>query len=285
MAKVQLQNGLNIHFQRVGTGPDLVMIHGLTGNLAVWHLKLVGLLRDHFRILTYDMRGHGYSDMPATGYTAGDMADDLRLLLDELEIVRPCILGHSYGADAALYFALQHPERVETVVAIEAGLAALIHQRKREDWEGWTYWSQVLERFGFPIPPEHRTDIDYLLRKSLQVPKVFGPATGRPRKAEPLLKLLEETTMVQDYEVVGDLTLENIAKIDPHVLLIGGEDSAFRRTYQYLRDNLPNVTAHELPKSEFAHFGPLEQPQLLADLVMEHLATATVPASEKGAED
>ena len=45
------------------------MIHGLTGNLAVWHLKIIPMLWDHFRILTYDLRGHGYSDVPPTGYT------------------------------------------------------------------------------------------------------------------------------------------------------------------------------------------------------------------------
>ena len=67
MPKVLLESDLTIHYQRVGAGPDLVMIHGLSGNLAVWHLKMVPILRDHFRVLTFDMRGHGYSGVPATG--------------------------------------------------------------------------------------------------------------------------------------------------------------------------------------------------------------------------
>jgi pimeloyl-ACP methyl ester carboxylesterase len=104
MPKIQLQSGLTMHYQRVGRGPDLVMLHGLTGNLAVWHLKIVPLLRDHFRVLTYDMRGHGYSDMPPTGYTTGDMAADLKGVLDAFEIERPYLVGHSYGADAMLYW-------------------------------------------------------------------------------------------------------------------------------------------------------------------------------------
>jgi pimeloyl-ACP methyl ester carboxylesterase len=284
MAKVLLKNGINIHYQRVGEGPDLVMVHGLTGNLAVWHLKLVGLLRDHFRILTYDLRGHGYSDVPATGYTAGDMAEDLGLLLDALEIEQPYVVGHSYGADTALYLALTQPESIKKVIAIEPGMAALIKLRKREDWEGWTYWSQVLERFGFPVPPERRTDIDYLLRLSLQVPKIFGPATGRPRKAEPLLRLLNETTMVQDYEEVGELTLDNVGAIRTPVVLIGGEGSAFKGTYDFLSANLPCVSARMLPASEFAHFGPLEQPEMLADFMLDALdPDETLVESEEGA--
>src|SRR3954467_11401922 len=113
MPKALLESGLKLHYQRVGTGPDVVMIHGLTGNLAVWHLRIAPLLMDRFRLLTYDLRGHGYSDMPPTGYTADDMAGDLLGLLDRLEIERASLVGHSFGADIALYFAHHFPERVD----------------------------------------------------------------------------------------------------------------------------------------------------------------------------
>ncbi len=280
MPKIQLQSGLTMHYQRVGRGPDLVMLHGLTGNLAVWHLKIVPLLRDHFRVLTYDMRGHGYSDMPPTGYTTGDMAADLKGVLDAFEIERPYLVGHSYGADAMLYLALMHPERVQKIVAIEAGLSALISLRNRDDWEGWSYWSQVLERFGHKVPPERRTDIDYMLRLSLQVPKIYGPATGRARKAEPLLRLLE-TSMVRDYEEVGELTLANIPRIDPEILLIYGHGSAFLGTYEYLRMHLRNVTPVLLPESSWGHFGPLEQPEELVSIVLDYLKPEATIAEVK----
>lgn len=264
MPKVHLASGLKIHYLQVGKGPDLVLMHGLTGNQAIWHLKMVALLRDHFRVLTYDLRGHGHSDVPPTGYTTADMTQDLKELLEALEIDRPYLVGHSYGADTALHFALRYPERVDQVVSIEAGLPALIGLRKREDWEGWTYWSEALERFGLPVPPERRSDVDYMLRLSLQVPKLYGPATGRTRKAEPLLRLLDTTTMVQDYEVVGELTLENVAHIQAPVHLVYGENSAFVGSYHYLRAHLPNViNAILLPASEWGHFGPIEQPELL----------------------
>ncbi len=282
MPKILLKNGVNIHYLRVGAGPDLVMIHGLSGNLAVWHLKMVPILREHFRVLTYDMRGHGYSDVPPTGYTTADMADDLRLLLDELGIESCFLVGHSYGADAALYFAYLHPERAKQVVAIESGLAALIQLRKREDWEGWTYWARVLESFGLQVPPEKRCDIDYMLRLSLKVPKIFGPATGRTRKAEPLLRLLE-TTMVKDYEVVGELTLENLPKLKTPVNLIYGGGSAFLGTYEYLLHHLPNVTGVVLPSSDWGHFGVLEQPDLVTRYILQYLKPEAL-ASLAGAE-
>jgi pimeloyl-ACP methyl ester carboxylesterase len=247
------------------------MLHGLSGNLAVWHLKMVPILQDRFQVLTYDLRGHGYSDVPPTGYTTGDMASDLELLLDALGIQTCSIVGHSYGADAALAFALKHPERVDRLIAVEPGLAALIQLRKREDWEGWAYWARMLAQFGVEVPPEKQSDIDYMLRASLQVPKLFGPATGLRRSSEPLQRLLS-TTMVRDYEVVGDLTLENLEKIQTPVHLVFGEGSAFLGTYRYLMEHLPRVTGTLLPPTELGgHFGVLEQPLLLTDEIVRYL--------------
>src|SRR5580704_18905520 len=153
MPKTTLENGVQIHYQQVGAGPDLVMVHGLTGNLAVWHLQMVPELAEHFPVLTYDLRGHGHSDTPPSGYTLDAMAGDLLALLDALEIERPLIAGHSYGADIALYHALSHPDRVREVIAIEAALPALEESRRPDGWVGWAYWARALEESGHPVPP------------------------------------------------------------------------------------------------------------------------------------
>jgi pimeloyl-ACP methyl ester carboxylesterase len=280
MPKVRLRSGIKLHYQRVGQGPDVVMIHGLTGNLAVWHLKIIPMLMDRFRILTYDLRGHGYSEMPLSGYSATDMAGDLEDLLDALEVEKVDLVGHSYGADIALYFALLHPGRVRKVVAIEAAIPAMIHQRAREDWEGWDYWNEVLERSGHPVPPERRHDAGYLLRQSLLVPKKWGPLNGLPRNPGPFLRLLDDTTMPQDYEKVGALTLDSISRIRPPVVLVYGERSAFLGTYQYLRDHLPDSTSILLPRTEWGHFGPLEQPEVIAGHLLDNLTPDPSSAGE-----
>jgi len=66
-------NGIDLHYITVGMGPDVVMLHGFLGNLAVWHLYMAPILRREHRVTTYDLRGHGYSDVTLTGYTAADM--------------------------------------------------------------------------------------------------------------------------------------------------------------------------------------------------------------------
>lgn len=272
MPKALLENGVKLHYQLVGQGPALVMIHGLSGNLAVWHLQIAPLLWDHFQMLTYDLRGHGYSDTPPAGYSPDDMAEDLYQLLDSLEIERPFLVGHSYGADLALYFAYHHPERVKEVVAVEAALPAMIYLREREEWEGWDYWSTVLERSGHPVPADRRTDVDYLLRTSLAMPKKWGPLKGLPRNAGPFLRLLDTTTVAEDSQRIGSLTLERLPDIEVPVTLIYSESSAFLGTYDYLKSHLKRVRPLLLPPTEWGHFGPLEQPELVADCLLKYLA-------------
>jgi pimeloyl-ACP methyl ester carboxylesterase len=283
MPKVSV-NGVRFHYWRVGTGPDMIMLHGLTGNLAVWHLKMVPELRHEYRVTTYDLRGHGRSDVPATGYTTGDMAEDLRGIMDALDIERAHLVGHSLGADVSLHFALRHPDRVERLVLIEAGIPALLNLRKGKDWEGWAYWAQALEEFaGVQVPHERRNDIDYLVRQSLEVPIQYGPAKGLPRKKEPILRLLDTTTVVKDYEAVDDLTLENLATIPHPKLLIYDGSSPYLGTYRVLCDLLANCTPVLLPGSDHRHFSPLEDPELLIEHMRVFLGTGKTDLStERG---
>jgi pimeloyl-ACP methyl ester carboxylesterase len=272
MPKVQLSSGLRVHYQRVGEGPDVVMVHGITGNLAVWHLHIVPALCERFRILTYDLRGHGYTDTPPTGYSPDAMAADLRELLDALELERPVVIGHSYGADIALYFAARNPHRVREVVAIEAALPALEAGRRDAGWVGWTYWASALEEAGHHVPDDRRSDLRYMIRATIDLPKQWGPMRGLPRNPKPMLKLLEQTTLPEDYRLIGTLTPGRIAEIETPVALMYQEQSAFIDTYHYLKEHLPNAHAILLPRTEWGHFGPLEQPALVARHIGERLA-------------
>lgn len=274
MPKVVLESGVRIHYQQVGSGSDVVMVHGITGNLAVWHLHIVPALSEHFRVLTYDLRGHGYSDIPPSGYSPDAMAGDLLELLDALEIERPVVIGHSYGADIGLYFAASYPERVREVIAIESALPALEELRRHDGWVGWSYWADALEGAGHRVPPERRSDLRYMIRATIDLPKQWGPMRGLPRNPKPMLRLLDETTLPEDYREVGTLSLERIREIETPVVLMYQECSAFLDTYHYLKQHLPNAHPILLPRTEWGHFGPLEQPEVVVAHIQERLMDA-----------
>lgn len=122
------------------------------------------------------------------------------------------------------------------------------------------------------MPPDKRSDLSYLLQLSLEAPKVFGPARGLPRNREPLINLIRNTTLIRDYEFVGELTLDAIRRIQTPVLLVYGDKSHFLGSYEFLRARLPNCQPVLLPGGE--HFGPLEQPDELSRLIRGFLGTS-----------
>ncbi len=274
MPKVET-NGTRIHYLQVGQGPDVLLLHGLGGNLAVWFLYLVDQMRDSFRLTAVDLRGHGKSDVPPTGYTTADMAKDLAGLMDALDMPKAHLIGHSFGADIALHFTVLYPERTGRLVVLEPGIAALLQHRKSEQWVGWDYWVNKLAEFGIHVPQEKKYDIDYLLRQTVHIPIHFGPAKGRPRNPEPLLNLLDTTTIVRDYEDVAGMTLDRIAQIRNPTLVVYGKNSHFLVTYEYLKEHLQNCQTVLIPEGE--HYGPLEQPELHAEHLTQFLLADTAP--------
>ncbi|MDB5787943.1 alpha/beta fold hydrolase [Caballeronia mineralivorans] len=102
-----------------GEGDALVLIHGVGMNRGVWAPQ-VDALQDSFRVVSYDMLGHGASRLPTALPGLDEYAAQLAALLDHLRIDVAHVVGHSMGSLIALEFALQYPERVASVVALNA---------------------------------------------------------------------------------------------------------------------------------------------------------------------
>lgn len=103
-----------------GRGRTLLCIHGITANCRCWDLVASKLAPD-YRVLAMDLRGRGRSDKPATGYSIEQHGQDILALLDNLEVTRPVIVGHSLGAFISLAFAAGYPDRVDRVVLVDGG--------------------------------------------------------------------------------------------------------------------------------------------------------------------
>ena len=104
-------NGNFMAYERHGKGSPLVLLHGYPFDHSTWE-PLVALLEDNFDLILPDLRGFGESEIVGTNFTMAAYAADIADLLDQLQIQKAAITGHSMGGYAALAFASTYPGRV-----------------------------------------------------------------------------------------------------------------------------------------------------------------------------
>lgn len=110
--------GVTLHAVAAGKGPLAVLLHGITANAYVF-LPLMERLADHFCLVSIDMRGHGRSSKPATGYAAKDYADDIEALVRRLDAGPALLIGHALGARDAFVAGARDNGLVSGIVAID----------------------------------------------------------------------------------------------------------------------------------------------------------------------
>ena len=94
----------------------LVFVHGLAASCGFWYAAGAQMLSGLGPCTFYDLRGHGKSDTPDSGYTVSHMTNDLLGILDAQSIDQAYLVAHSFGGMIALLAALKHPERVKGLV-------------------------------------------------------------------------------------------------------------------------------------------------------------------------
>jgi non-heme chloroperoxidase len=114
--------GVEIHYKIDGVGEPIILIHGSVVDLRYWK-EQVSVLSKHFQVITYSRRYNYPNDNEMQpNHSAIVEARDLLGLMDELNIQKAYILGHSYGAYTALLFAIEHPERINKLILAEPPL-------------------------------------------------------------------------------------------------------------------------------------------------------------------
>ena len=97
----------------------VVLIHPIGGNTEIWSEEISLISKKGLRVVAYDLRGHGKSTMGAKiDFTISDLVQDLKLLIDSLEINKCTLIGHSIGGAIAPVYAAQYPENIEAIILI-----------------------------------------------------------------------------------------------------------------------------------------------------------------------
>lgn len=117
-------HGYRRAFRVAGSGPPLVLVHGIGDSSATWETVFPALARRHL-VIAPDLLGHGYSDKPRADYSVAAYANGVRDLLGVLGLGRVTLVGHSLGGGVAMQFAYQYPDRVERLVLVDSGGAGM----------------------------------------------------------------------------------------------------------------------------------------------------------------
>jgi pimeloyl-ACP methyl ester carboxylesterase len=111
--------GLRTHVALAGPpdAPPVLLVHGWPQNWWTWR-HVIPTLAEHFRVIAPDLRGHGWSEAPATGYEKEQLASDMLAVLDALSIERVTWIGHDWGGWTGFLAALRARERIERLLAL-----------------------------------------------------------------------------------------------------------------------------------------------------------------------
>jgi pimeloyl-ACP methyl ester carboxylesterase len=265
-------DGIKFYYQQAGAGPDVVLLHGVTGNMAIWPLiDLIDVLSVDFRVTAYDLRGHGYSDTPPSGYTSADMAHDLRRLQETLGLGPSYLLGHSYGGVIALHAAVLYPEAVAGVILSDPYFPGLRHlETDVANWSGWREYQEQARRSGLIIPDEAWFDVGLALRQAAALTPEQKGMFEKEVGAAALQRLvrLARTSCGDDVKQESGLTEERIISATQPVLALYGEHSPFLATCRFLEENLPNCKVALV--SDAKHRAHEENAPAYVELVQKH---------------
>lgn len=135
-----------------GTGPAMFLIHGIGASREAWN-NLVPTLRNHFKVITYDLRGHGSASLPRKELSLDDLVDDLEQIRCEINTDRAHFVGHSLGGMIGPAYARKYPERV-----ISLGLLSTAAFRTSDDSSKVWKVVRAMESRGIPQILETLTD-------------------------------------------------------------------------------------------------------------------------------
>ncbi|MFI0407824.1 alpha/beta fold hydrolase [Actinomadura sp. 3N508] len=222
--------GLRFHVQESGTGPPVVVfVHGLAvDNLSTFYCSLAPPVAEAgARCVLYDLRGHGRTERPPTGYGVADAVADLFAVLDALGHDRVHLVANSFGGVVALNAALAHPGRVAGLVLIDAHGPA--------DGPHWTRnFHNSLARSALLF--EYERTADQLASVERRLARLVAHADA----------LLNGTTLVDDLAALEPVSPAALATLRCPVLAFYGQHSDVADAGPLLARHVPGCALHTL---------------------------------------
>jgi pimeloyl-ACP methyl ester carboxylesterase len=232
-----------------GSGPVIVLTHGFTVTLRMWDPTVVALVGAGWRVVTWDVRGHGATVTPEDPslYTLDAVTDDLTALLDHLGVARAVAGGLSFGGYLSLAFWCGHPQRVSGLVLADCGPG----YRKAEPREAWNRMA--------------RARADAIASRGLDALR-GDPAGGSTDAVQARVGFeRHRSTTSLALAMRGFLTqhdgrvMERLEQVEvPTLVLVGAQDEPFLAASEVMAAKIPD--AQLVVITDAGHVANLDQP-------------------------
>jgi pimeloyl-ACP methyl ester carboxylesterase len=254
-----------------GNGPPVLLIHGVGARLENWEGAAAVLAR-HFKVIRYDLRGHGKSSKVPGPYSLDMFADDAAALLDHLGIARAHVAGHSLGGMIAITLACRHKQRVDHLAVLSAAAGRTEEERRK-----------VMERIALiasGIPGDHfsnslaRWFTDEFRAAN---PELMEQYAARNRENDPACYAAAYTVLASG-EVGPDLHRVAV----PALVITGEHDLGSNpRMARFIHAGISGAELRILPR--LRHSILIEAPRTVAGLLEPFFQGRPVPDTEAAA--
>ena len=264
---------MELYYRKEGSGPALVIIHGLYGSSDNW-LNISKKLAERYTVYAVDLRNHGRSGF-AEENSYNNMKADLAEFFDKHSIEKAVILGHSMGGKVAMWFAADYPEKVEKLVI--ADIAPKDYLQNKENSQFYLHQNILLAMQEVDFSKvKKRNDVDDVLAEKVD--------NARIRKF--LLKNVDKDKEIQKYkwrlnpEVLYDYLEEIVGGVNRNwfedripitsypVIFIRGLESDYIQDedIESIKEIYPDARVEDIPKA--GHWLHAEQPRKFMKAVL-----------------
>ena len=244
------RNGVHVYYEDYGTGPPILLSHAFSAGATMWDGQVAAFEAD-YRVVVWDMRGHGRSDSPEdqAQYSTEETVEDMAAVLDACGIGRAVIGGLSLGGYVSLAFYLKYRERARALMLFDTG-PGYRNPRARESWNETAFArAEAFEARG------------------LAALGGGGEAGGGAhRSALGLAKAARGMLAQFDSRVIDSLP----AVAAPTLVLVGAKDEAFLAATSYMAQKIAN--ARKVVIEDAGHMANLDQPAAFNAAVRAFLA-------------
>jgi pimeloyl-ACP methyl ester carboxylesterase len=256
--KIVVLYGQHIHYYEAGTGPEVILLHGLGGEAANWTGN-IGRISENHHVYALDQIGFGRSAKPLIEYRIQTFVDFLEVFMQELKIPKGTLIGSSLGGWIAADFAAQHPAMVDKLVLVDAGgLARAEHPKNLPPDLGRSSVSGMRDILELVFHHKELVTEDVVKRAFAHHMRRGDGFTGRRTLAGILL-----TNQFED---------EKIGKIRAPTLIIWGRSDRLIPLSAGERYRKGIIGAKLLVLEDCGHAPQIERPERFNQIVLDFLA-------------